>query len=118
MGQVIGDEVIGDEVIRWVDVCAVDEIEEEDVIGFDHGGATYAVYRLEGEQFHATDGLCTHEGVHLCDGLVMAGIIECPMHNGRFEIATGRAKGAPVTVDLRTHPVKVEAGRVLIGLEA
>lgn len=103
--------------LRWVDVCAVDDLEEEDVTRFDHEGATYAVYRLEGDAFRATDGLCTHEQVHLCDGLVMDGIIECPKHNGRFDITSGRAKGAPVSVDLQTHPVRVESGRVLIGID-
>ena len=58
----------------------------------------------------ATDGLCTHEQFHLADGLVMDDIIECPKHNGRFNYKTGEAKGAPVCVNLRTYPVKVEGG--------
>ena len=41
------------------------------------------------------DGLCTHEQAHLCDGLVMDHVIECPMHNGRFDIRNGRALRAP-----------------------
>jgi 3-phenylpropionate/trans-cinnamate dioxygenase ferredoxin subunit len=38
------------------------------------------------------------------------------MHNGRFNYKTGEAKGAPVCVNLRTYPVKVENGRVFIQL--
>jgi 3-phenylpropionate/trans-cinnamate dioxygenase ferredoxin component len=101
---------------EWVEVCDADEIEEEDVIRFDHGGRTFAVYRLEGDEYFATDGLCTHERVHLADGLVMDDIIECPKHNGRFDVRTGRARGAPVCVDLKTYPVRVEDGKVVIGL--
>ena len=41
-------------------------------------------------------------------------IIECPKHNGRFDYRTGEAKGAPVCVDLRTYPMKVEDGTVYI----
>jgi len=52
----------------WVDACAVDEIDEEDVIRFDHGERTYAIYRSPEDTFHATDGLCTHERAHLADG--------------------------------------------------
>ena len=37
------------------------------------------------DEYYATDGLCTHEQVHLADGLVMDNIIECPKHNGRFD---------------------------------
>jgi len=99
---------------NWVDVCASNEIDEEDVIRFDHEGRTFAVYRSPDDSYHATDGLCTHEKVHLADGLVMDDIIECPKHNGRFNYKTGEAKGAPVCVNLRTYPVKVNGGRVLI----
>jgi 3-phenylpropionate/trans-cinnamate dioxygenase ferredoxin subunit len=72
------------------------------------------VFEIAGQEFYATDGLCTHEKVHLADGLVMDNIIECPKHNGRFDYRNGAAKGAPACVNLKTYPVKVEAGKVLI----
>lgn len=103
------------ETRNWLVVCAVDEIEEEDVVRFDHGDATYAVYRTPGG-FYATDGYCTHEWAHLADGLVLGEIIECPLHQGRFHIPSGKAKSPPVCVDLRTYPVRLEAGKVMIGL--
>jgi 3-phenylpropionate/trans-cinnamate dioxygenase ferredoxin component len=105
------------DVRAWIEACAAGDIDEEDVMRFDHDGRTFAIYRLEGDAYHATDGLCTHEQVHLADGLVMDDIIECPKHNGRFDVRTGKAKGAPVCIDLRTYPVRVEDGRVLIGLD-
>jgi 3-phenylpropionate/trans-cinnamate dioxygenase ferredoxin subunit len=98
----------------WIEVCATNDIDEEDVIRFDHAGKTFAVYRSPDDKFFATDGLCTHEKVHLADGLVMDNIIECPKHNGRFDYTTGEAKGAPVCVNLRTYPIKVEGGKVLL----
>ena len=100
----------------WIDACDAEDIEPEDVIRFDHGGRTFALYRTEDDRYFATDGLCTHEKVHLADGLVMGSIIECPKHNGRFDFTSGKAKGAPVCVDIATYPVKVEGGRVLIRL--
>ncbi len=30
---------------NWIDVCPLEAIDQEDVIRFDHGGKTYAVYR-------------------------------------------------------------------------
>ncbi len=101
---------------NWIEVCAADEIDEEDVIRFDHAGRTFAIYRSPEDTYHATDGLCTHEKIHLADGLVMDHVIECPKHNGRFNYKNGEALGAPVCVDLKTYPVKVEAGTVFIGL--
>lgn len=102
--------------MAWVDACAVDDIAPEDVIRFDHGARTFAIYRSPENRFYATDGLCTHEKVHLADGLVMDEIIECPKHNGQFDYRTGKALRAPVCVDLQTYPVKVEGGRVLIDI--
>ena len=98
----------------WVDACGAEDIAVADVIRFDHAGKTYAVYRSPDNAYFATDGLCTHEQIHLADGLVMDDIIECPMHNGRFDYRTGQAKGAPVCVDLKTYKVRLDNGRVLI----
>lgn len=100
----------------WVKVCEAGDIEEEDVIRFDHEGKTYAVYRSPDDTYFATDGICTHEQAHLTDGLVMEYIIECPKHNGRFDYRTGAAKGAPVCIDLKTYPVKIETGNVFIDI--
>jgi 3-phenylpropionate/trans-cinnamate dioxygenase ferredoxin subunit len=101
----------------WIEACGTDDVDEEDVIRFDHGGRTFAVYRSAEDEYFATDGLCTHEQVHLADGLVMDDIIECPKHNGRFNYKTGAPKGAPVCVALRTYPVRVEGGKVLIQVD-
>lgn len=103
--------------MEWVDACAADEIEREDVIRFDHKGRTYAIVRAADDRYFATDGFCTHERTHLADGLVMGWTIECPKHNGLFDFRTGAAKGAPVCVDLKTYPVRVENGRVNLQLE-
>jgi len=100
----------------WTPVCPVDEIDPEDVIRFDHGGRTYAIYRAEDGTPFATDGLCTHENVHLADGLVMGDQIECPKHNGRFNIRTGAALRAPVCVNLRTYPARIAGGMIEIEL--
>jgi 3-phenylpropionate/trans-cinnamate dioxygenase ferredoxin subunit len=102
---------------NWVEACAAEGIEREDVIRLDHSGRTFAIYRSADDEYFATDGLCTHELVHLADGLVMDDIIECPMHNGRFNYKTGEAKGAPACVNLRTYPVKVEDGKVFVQLD-
>jgi 3-phenylpropionate/trans-cinnamate dioxygenase ferredoxin subunit len=98
----------------WIEVCALDDIEEEDVIRFDHDGQTFAIYRSPDDKVYATDGLCTHEQEHLADGLVMDEIIECPKHNGRFDYRTGEAKGAPVCINLKVYPAKVENGTVFL----
>jgi 3-phenylpropionate/trans-cinnamate dioxygenase ferredoxin component len=102
---------------RWVAACSTDEVKPEDVMAFRRQGIDYAIYRSGDDEFFATAGHCTHEETLLCEGLVTDGIIECPLHYGRFEYRTGRALGAPVFIDLRTFPVKVEDGTVYIDIE-
>ena len=102
--------------MAWVKACLADRVGEEEVIRFDHGVKSFAVYRGIEDDYYATDGFCTHEAVHLAGGFVMDGIIECPKHNGRFDYRTGQARGAPVCVNLKTYPVKVEDGSVLIDI--
>ncbi len=101
--------------ITWHRVCNVADIAAEDVTQFEHGEKIYAIYHTP-SGYYATDGLCTHEDEFLADGLVLGEIIECPRHQGRFEIPTGKAKGAPVCVNLQTYPTKIEAQQVYIGV--
>ena len=101
---------------RWIEAVPVAGIEDEDVARFDHGDKTFAIVRV-GERVYALDGLCTHEAAHLANGMVMDHIIECPMHNGRFDVRDGRAVRAPACIDLRTYPAKVEKGMVWIEVD-
>ena len=102
-----------DENLNWHLVGSTDNVDVEDIIRFDHNDKTYCIYRLD-EGYFATDGICTHEAVHLEDGLVMDGEIECPMHQGIFNIKTGKAMGPPVCIDLKTYQVKVEENKIFI----
>ncbi len=100
----------------WIKVGPASDLGDDDVRRFDHGERTFAIYRADGKVY-ATDGLCTHEQIHLSDGLVMDHVIECPMHNGRFDIRNGRALGAPACVDLKTYPAKVEGDAIFIQVD-
>ena len=84
---------------------------------FNHEGRSFAVCRSEDGQYHAIDGLCSHEKVPLGDGFVFGHALECPRHQGRFDIRTGKALRAPACVDLRTYPVRIEDGAVFLGLD-
>ena len=47
---------------------------------------------------------------------VIGQVIECPLHQGRFDIASGKALSAPVCVDLKTYPVKLEADCLFVDI--
>ena len=101
---------------NWVSACQLDDIEQEGVIRFDHNGQTYAIYRSPEDEVFCTAGLCSHEKVHLADGLVMDYEIECPKHSGAFDYRSGEAIRLPPCVDLKTYPAKVEDGAVSIAI--
>lgn len=99
---------------HWINACSADAIENEGVIRFDHDGRTFAIYRSPSDEYYCTDGLCTHEAVHLGNGLVMDYVIECPKHGGEFDYRSGQALRTPACRNLGTYRTKVEGGRVHI----
>jgi naphthalene 1,2-dioxygenase system ferredoxin subunit len=100
---------------QWIDVTATEDIPEDDVIGIDIAGKSIALYRVEGEVF-ATDNLCTHGNARLCDGFLEGHEIECPLHQGKFDIRNGKAMCAPLTEDVKTYPIKIEGDRVFVAI--
>lgn len=98
----------------WINACQLSAIEPEGVIRFDHAGKTYAVYRSATDEVFCTDGLCTHEAVHLAEGLVMDYEIECPKHSGAFDIRTGNALRLPACKNLNCYEARLEGDQVQI----
>ena len=98
---------------EWIEACAADDIDEEDLIRWDHAGRSFVICNTKAG-FFAADGHCTHQQAHLEDGIVIGTVIECPLHQGRFDVTTGKAIRAPARIDLCTYPVKVEGGIVFI----
>ncbi len=102
----------------WHDVAAESDIPEGDVIGRIAAGRQIAIYRLA-DGVHATDAICTHGNANLCGGFVEDdGSIECPLHQGRFDIRSGKALCEPLEKDLAVHAVRVEGGRVYVRIVA
>ncbi len=94
--------------------CGVDDVDEEDVVRFDHGDLSLIIIHGVDGKFYATDGHCTHERQHLVDGLVDEFDIECPLHAGTFDYRTGDPTGAPACVALKTYKVSVEGDDVFV----
>jgi 3-phenylpropionate/trans-cinnamate dioxygenase ferredoxin subunit len=99
--------------MEWIKVAFAQELDDDTVKAVDVAGYRIALYRCEGE-FFATDNMCTHAEALLSEGYLEDGCIECPLHQGRFDIRSGKALCAPVTDDLRTHPVKREGDDIYV----
>jgi naphthalene 1,2-dioxygenase system ferredoxin subunit len=79
------------------------------------GGREVALYRV-GDEVFATDNLCTHGMARLCDGWLDGFLIECPLHQGLFDVRTGACAGDPVEIDVATYPVRISDGQVELEL--
>ena len=99
--------------MAWQRVASVGDVAEGEVIEVMVGKTPIAVYRLEGA-FYATHNICTHAFARLSDGYVDADTIECPLHQGVFDIKTGEPQEGPVDEPIRTYPVKVEDGEIYV----
>ncbi len=95
----------------WIDIAGQAEVGEGQVNPYSAEGWRIALFRVNGELFALHD-LCTHGAARLSDGWVEGGCVECPLHQGLVEIATGQPKSAPITEAIRTFPVRVVDGRV------
>jgi 3-phenylpropionate/trans-cinnamate dioxygenase ferredoxin subunit len=100
----------------WTPVAKRGELHDGDVVEAAVGGHILAVYRLRDDYF-VTNGICTHQRAHLADGLVIGRLIECPKHQGRFDIGSGAPKGAPASLALRTYPVRIEGEDICVTLD-
>lgn len=101
---------------NWIDAAAQQDVPEGDVVGISVQGREIALYEVEGEVF-ATDNVCTHGHARMSDGFLEGREIECPLHQGKFDVCTGKALCAPLTEDIRTYPVRIEGGRVFLKLD-
>ena len=101
---------------KWLRAAATSDVEDEDVLGVtlgEHGEHEVALYKIGG-CFYATIDRCTHQEARLSDGLVIDDFIECPLHQGRFHVPSGKARSAPVSIPLKTYPTKVEQDAVYV----
>ena len=93
-----------DDVGNWTRVASVADVPEGEPVPVEVEDRQLALYRVSDEWF-CTDNVCTHAFALLTDSWLEGHVIECPLHNGQFDIRTGRGLCAPITEGLQTFPV-------------
>lgn len=99
-----------------IDLCGTAEVAPGNALKVETAGLALAVFNLDGE-FHVIDDNCTHGPGSLSEGFIEGDVIECPFHNGQFNIKTGAVVSPPCMVPIKTYKTVVENGRVLIETE-
>lgn len=97
---------------EWTIACEFASVAANDVVRFDATDATFAVVKLKDGRCSVIDGLCTHGKAHLADGFVDGETIECPKHNGRFNVLTGEPVASPVRVATKVYETRVNGDKI------
>ena len=100
---------------NWTRVASTTDVAEGEAIPLEIMGLQLALYHVR-DAFFCTDNVCTHAFALLTDGWLEGHLIECPLHNGQFDVRDGKGQGSPIMEDLRTYPVRLEGDNVLVAL--
>ena len=105
------------ELTQWTDVAAEADLFEGAGVAVNPEGQDIALFKLA-ERVYAINNLCSHGHAKLCDGFVEGHQVECPFHQALFDLRDGSVSCGPATEPVKSWPVKIENGRVLLNLQA
>jgi uncharacterized membrane protein/nitrite reductase/ring-hydroxylating ferredoxin subunit len=97
----------------WAQVAQADAIQEGETLRVDFDGYVLAIVKFEG-QFYAFQEFCTHRFAPLSEGSFHEHQVECPWHRSCFDIRDGKVTQGPAKLDLKTFPLSVRNGNLLI----
>jgi nitrite reductase (NADH) small subunit len=100
----------------WFSIGTIDDIPQRGARCVVTPQGRIGIFRTADDRIFAIEDHCPHKGGPLSQGIVHGASVTCPLHNWVISLETGNAVGADAG-SVRTIPVKVEGGRVLIALD-
>lgn len=97
----------------WRDVLPVSALRRHWVTRARIGNRALAIYDTP-TGLYASLALCTHGGADLCDGYFDRHIIECPLHQGAFDVRDGRPVDTPATKPMTVFPARIHGEMVQV----
>lgn len=107
--------ISADDAASWHPITRSELIPEGEIFAATFGDREIAVYNVSGT-FYATSNICTHAFALLSDGWLEDCVVECPLHNARFDVRDGAALASPAEGSLQCYPVRVADGVVEVRL--
>jgi len=99
---------------HWTEVAKVEDVPDQGTLQVIFADEPVCLYNVGGEIL-ATHDTCTHGQASLSEGFIIEEqLIECPLHQGSFDIRSGQAVGLPCKEPIRVYPVKVQQGVVFL----
>jgi len=110
--------------MRWIRVTHGDNIPWREGRAVSLDGREIAIFNLGSappdavDRFVAVDNQCPHKRGPLADGIVAGASVVCPLHAWKISLVDGRVErpSGSSGPGVRTYPVRVEDGVVLVGL--
>lgn len=99
----------------WFDIGSIDDIPLRGARCVKTPQGKIGVFRTHDDRIFAIEDHCPHKGGPLSQGIVHGAAVTCPLHNWVISLETGKAQGADEGA-VKTIPVRVEDGRIAIGL--
>lgn len=100
---------------NWIDVGSTDDLNDDEPLSVVAGPHRIGVYRHR-DRYYAVANVCPHAFAILTDGFYDDGVIECPLHQASFDVATGKRLGGPAPSGLACYPLRRDGDRILVRL--
>ena len=98
---------------EFVRVAGRGDVPAGEMLIVEVGGEEIVLANVDGQIYAFSNG-CTHRGGPLGEGLLEGDEVECPFHQGRFNVKTGEAVQPPPTEPITTYEVQVEGDDIKI----
>jgi nitrite reductase/ring-hydroxylating ferredoxin subunit len=98
---------------EFVKVAMTSEVSPGRMKAVLYEGQQVCLANVQGNYF-AIRNTCTHLGGPLAQGKLEEGVVECPWHGSRFDLATGEVKRGPARTPETVYEVKVDGTTILI----
>jgi nitrite reductase (NADH) small subunit len=106
---------VGASARAWTEIGQIEDIPRLGARVISTAQGDIAVFRTADDQVFALRDRCPHKGGPLSQGIVFGHRVACPLHNWVIDLDSGRAV-APDEGCTQSFPVRLEAGRVFLGL--
>jgi nitrite reductase/ring-hydroxylating ferredoxin subunit len=98
---------------EFVKVASVGDVPVGEMLTVQMDGEDVVLANVAGE-IYAFGGECTHRGGPLGEGLLDGDEVECPFHQGRFNVKTGEPTDGPPEDPVPTYQVEVRGDEIRV----
>jgi len=98
---------------EFVRVASRSDVPPGEMLIVEVAGEEIVLANVDGQVYAFGNG-CTHRGGPLGEGLLEGDEVECPFHQGRFNVKTGKAVQEPPTEPIPTYEVQVDGDDIMV----